>query len=50
MVTFVLMVAIRNTSLDRARRAASNGVIFKSGTGAGSNISKKYFKKTISPW
>jgi hypothetical protein len=43
MVTFVLMFVIWNTSLDRARRAASNGVICESGTDAGSNISKKYF-------
>jgi hypothetical protein len=50
MVIFVLMVVIWNTLLDRARRVASNGVIFKSGTGAGSNISKKYFFKKISLW
>jgi hypothetical protein len=50
MVTFVLMFVIWNTSLDRARRAASNGVIFESGTGTGSNISKKYFLKKFSPW
>jgi hypothetical protein len=43
MVAFVLMFVIWNTSLDRARRAASDGVIFESGTGAGLNISKKHF-------
>ncbi len=42
MVIFVFMVVVSNTSLDRARQAASNGVIFQSGTGAGSNISKEY--------
>ncbi len=50
MVSFVLMFVICNTSLDRARRAASNGVIFESGTGAGSNVSKKYFLKKFCPW
>ena len=50
MVRFVFMVVVWNTSLDRARQAASNGDIFESGTGAGSNISKKYFLKKYSPW
>jgi hypothetical protein len=49
MVTFVLMVVIWNTSLDRARRAASKWCDFRKWhcTGAGSNISKKYFFEKI---
>jgi hypothetical protein len=43
MSTLVLLITILDISIDRARRAASNDVIFGSGTGGGCNISKKYF-------
>jgi hypothetical protein len=50
MSTLVLLITISDMSLDRVCRAASNDVIFESGTGGGSNISKEYFIKQFSLW
>jgi hypothetical protein len=44
----VLLVKISGISWDRTRRAASNDVVFGSGTSTGSNISKEYFLKNFS--
>jgi hypothetical protein len=50
MLMFVVVVVIWDTPLDRVQRAASNDVIFESGTGSESNISTKYFSTKNCPW
>jgi hypothetical protein len=44
-VALVLLIAMLDTSSDRARRTASNNVAFESGTSGESNIFKKFFLK-----
>jgi hypothetical protein len=50
MSILVLLITILDMSLERGRRAVSNGIAFESGTGGGSNISKEYFLKQFFLW